>query len=316
MKRTRGLWASIIVVGLLVGLSLVGFATGALEPKLGLDLQGGVSVILQAPADTDQDVMNQALENIRNRVDAFGVGEPQIAVSGTTIDVQIPGGANGTVEQRAKTQYCLVTKDQTSYGCAPDQATAEAALAELEVVSVPSQVCLNDPDGKQLACYASQSEADLAKSSTTVQPKASAGPSASPSTGQSASPAPTSAGSCIVDSTGQELACYPRRRRLRPRRRGSPPRLPSASTASRLRPRRRRRRPRPRVRRRRRPKATASPSAGRLALRDALTVTLGVLHAQPGRSAGPSLRTLVEGIGGRGARRDHREQGGHRSTAS
>ncbi len=209
MKRTRGLWASIIVVGLLVGASLIGFATGALAPKLGLDLQGGVSVILQAPPDTGQDVMNQALENIRNRVDAFGVGEPQIAVSGTTIDVQIPGGANGTVEQRAKTQYCLVTSDQTSYGCAPDQATAEAALAELKVVSVPSQVCLNDPGGKQLACYGSQSEADTAKASITVQPKTASSSSASPAASPSSSPAATAGGSCLVDSTGTELACYP-----------------------------------------------------------------------------------------------------------
>jgi preprotein translocase subunit SecD len=204
VKRTRGLWASIIFVGLLVGVSLIGFATGSLVPKLGLDLQGGVSVILQAPADTDQDVMNQALENIRNRVDAFGVGEPQIAVSGTTIDVQIPGGANGTVEQRSKTQYCLVTKDQTSYGCALDQKTADAAMAELEVVSVPSQVCLNDPDGKQLACYASESEAEIAKATITVQPKAptSPSPSAAPS------PSPAAAGSCLVDGSGKELACY------------------------------------------------------------------------------------------------------------
>ena len=213
MKRTRGLWASLIVVGLLVGVSLIGFATGALKPKLGLDLQGGVSVILQAPADTGQDVMDQALENIRNRVDAFGVGEPQIAVSGTTIDVQIPGGANGTVEQRAKTQYCLVTKDATSYGCAPDQKTADAALAELSVVSVPSQVCLNDPDGTQLGCFASQSEADIAKATITVAPKASA--SASPSSSAVASPAPTpvEGPSCLVDSSGKELACYPTKKK-------------------------------------------------------------------------------------------------------
>ena len=37
MKRTRGLWASIIFVCVLVVASLVGFATGALKPTLGLD---------------------------------------------------------------------------------------------------------------------------------------------------------------------------------------------------------------------------------------------------------------------------------------
>ena len=40
--------------------------------------------------------MEQALENIRNRVDAFGVGEPDIVLSGDTIEVQIPGAAEAT----------------------------------------------------------------------------------------------------------------------------------------------------------------------------------------------------------------------------
>ena len=52
--------------------------------------------------------MEQALGNIRNRVDAFGVGEPEIVLSGDTIEVQIPGLTKGTIEERKKTQYCLV----------------------------------------------------------------------------------------------------------------------------------------------------------------------------------------------------------------
>ena len=211
MKRTRGLWASIILVAVLVVASLVGFATGSLQPKLGLDLQGGVSVILQAPQGTPKDVMDQALENIRNRVDAFGVGEPQIAVSGTTIDVQIPGGANGTVEERPKLQYCLVGSEGTNYGCADEQATVQKALGELAVVPVVSQVCLNDPDGKQLACYASQTDADIAKASLTVEPKAAASPSASASSSASPTEAPSATSNeyCLVDTTGAQLACYP-----------------------------------------------------------------------------------------------------------
>ncbi len=100
MKRTRGLWLSIAMVALLVVGSLIGFATGALQPTLGLDLEGGVSVILTAPEGTPRDVMDQALTNIRNRVDAFGVGEPDIVLSGNTIEVQIPGLTNGTIEER------------------------------------------------------------------------------------------------------------------------------------------------------------------------------------------------------------------------
>jgi preprotein translocase subunit SecD len=211
VKRTRGLWISLILVGVLVVASVVGFSTGALQPKLGLDLQGGVSVILQAPQGTPKDVMDQALENIRNRVDAFGVGEPQIAVSGTTIDVQIPGGANGTIEERQKLQYCLVGNEGTNYGCADEQATVQKALGELTVEPVVSQVCLNDPDGKQLACYASQADADVAKASLTVEPKAGATPSASASSSASPTEAPSAANGeyCLVDTTGAQLACYP-----------------------------------------------------------------------------------------------------------
>ncbi len=123
MRRTRGLWASIVLVLLLVIASLVGFATGALKPTLGLDLEGGVSVILTAPEGTPPDVMGQALENIRNRVDAFGVGEPDIILSGSTIEVQIPGLTQGTIEERRETRYCLIGEGGANLGCASDEAT-------------------------------------------------------------------------------------------------------------------------------------------------------------------------------------------------
>ncbi|HJU50822.1 MAG TPA: protein translocase subunit SecD [Acidimicrobiia bacterium] len=62
-------------------------------PKLGLDLQGGTSVVLTAPAGTDQDVLAQAVEIMRRRIeDVGGVAEPDIAISGgNTVLVQLPG---------------------------------------------------------------------------------------------------------------------------------------------------------------------------------------------------------------------------------
>jgi preprotein translocase subunit SecD len=94
-RATRGLWISIILVGALVAGSIAAFVVGT-RPVLGLDLEGGVSVILSAPPDTPSDVMDRALENIRTRVDAFGVGEPLLYLSGTNIEVQLPGLARGT----------------------------------------------------------------------------------------------------------------------------------------------------------------------------------------------------------------------------
>ncbi len=93
------------VIGLLI---VAGIAWGGLaavyflgvEPKLGLDLQGGTSVVLTAPDDTDPDVMDYAVDIMRQRIeDVGGVQEPEISITGgTTVLVQLPGVQN---EQQA-----------------------------------------------------------------------------------------------------------------------------------------------------------------------------------------------------------------------
>ena len=218
MKRNRGLWISVIFVAILVVASSLSFAFGAFKPVLGLDLEGGLAVILSAPEGTDSPTMQQALENIRNRVDAFGVGEPDIFLSGNTIEIQIPGLSDSTVQQRAANLYCIEDSDQTSYGCSTDQSVATEALSGFTVASQASQVCLNDANGDQLKCYASQEEADSAKKGITVEPKASASPSASASASASTSPSASASPSvgppqgasqyCLTDIGNTELKCY------------------------------------------------------------------------------------------------------------
>ena len=66
------------------------------EPLLGLDLQGGASVVLEPEPNPDgspvsDDILDQAIEVIRNRVDGLGVREPEISREGQTVLVQIPG---------------------------------------------------------------------------------------------------------------------------------------------------------------------------------------------------------------------------------
>jgi preprotein translocase subunit SecD len=61
------------------------------SPELGLDLQGGASVVLQPPPDTPSDALDQAIEIIRSRVDALGVAEPDIIRQGNTVLVELPG---------------------------------------------------------------------------------------------------------------------------------------------------------------------------------------------------------------------------------
>ena len=118
MKGIRGLVVSILFVLALVGASMAGFLAGALRPLLGLDLVGGVSVVLSAPPGTPEDLLNKTLETIRERVDAIGVAEPDITLQGeSNIQVQIPefGGRSqerllALIGRTARLEYREVVK--------------------------------------------------------------------------------------------------------------------------------------------------------------------------------------------------------------
>ena len=92
-----------LVVSLVVFVGLAALALGATiaagnSPELGLDLQGGASVVLQPKHKVSSGVLNQSISIIRQRVDALGVAEPDITRQGSSIIVQLPGVRN---QQRA-----------------------------------------------------------------------------------------------------------------------------------------------------------------------------------------------------------------------
>lgn len=92
MSRRR-LWITLILTLAIAWGSLAGFLATGNTPKLGLDLQGGFSVLLTTPDDTDAAVLDQAVEIMRRRIEELGsVQEPEISVQGdTSIQVQLPG---------------------------------------------------------------------------------------------------------------------------------------------------------------------------------------------------------------------------------
>ena len=91
-KLVASLIAFIVAVGALWGTILV----MGLTPQLGLDLQGGVSIILapEPGQQVDEGVLDQTVGIIRNRIDQLGVAEPEIARQGETVQVQLPGVAD------------------------------------------------------------------------------------------------------------------------------------------------------------------------------------------------------------------------------
>jgi len=79
----------VVTVALLVWSLIAGNA-----PFLGLDLQGGVAVILAPTGDASEEQLDDAVAIIRSRVDAIGVAEPEITRQGSNISVEIPGVEN------------------------------------------------------------------------------------------------------------------------------------------------------------------------------------------------------------------------------
>ena len=71
-------------------------------PILGLDLQGGISVVLAPVGKVKSSSLDKRLEIIRNRVDGLGVAEPEISRQGDTIVVDLPG-----VKDRAKAERII-----------------------------------------------------------------------------------------------------------------------------------------------------------------------------------------------------------------
>jgi preprotein translocase subunit SecD len=87
---------AVCLIGILVlaaGALGLTVATGN-SPQLGLDLQGGASVVLQPRDKVASGVLDQAIEIIRSRVDALGVAEPDISRQGDSIIVSLPGVKN------------------------------------------------------------------------------------------------------------------------------------------------------------------------------------------------------------------------------
>ena len=97
--RRRNIFVLLVVVGLLIAsLAVILPSTPPeKETKLGLDLQGGVQLVYEArptkqqPTVTD-DGLQRSLDIMRERVDQFGVAEPELLRTGRNqIEVNLPG---------------------------------------------------------------------------------------------------------------------------------------------------------------------------------------------------------------------------------
>jgi preprotein translocase subunit SecD len=124
----------------------------ALQKHLGLDLQGGVSLIYQASPLTpstpvSSDAMNALLDNFEKRVNGLGVTEPDIRLVGDNrIQVQLPGFNDP--EQAMKTLGTIAKLEFKTEG--PDGQTSDGPVvltgADLTKAQAQIEPTTNQPE--------------------------------------------------------------------------------------------------------------------------------------------------------------------------
>ncbi|WP_313409596.1 protein translocase subunit SecD [Aeromicrobium sp.] len=127
-------------------IAIAAFVTFTMSPNLGLDLEGGTQITLEAKStdrvDADAEATDRALEVLRGRVDALGVAEPTLARSGENrIIVELPNvqdpakaaeviGQTATLEFReVKSPAAEDTKAGKGEIVLPDESGAPLLLA-------------------------------------------------------------------------------------------------------------------------------------------------------------------------------------------
>jgi preprotein translocase subunit SecD len=163
------------LVGLLIVLAIAWgglaaiVATGT-TPRLGLDLQGGTSVVLTAPDGTDPELLDVATEIMTRRIEGFGnVQEPDIAISGdNTVVVQLPG-----VEDEQRAIDAVGATGLLSFRPVLDSTPGETGpLAGSDTSGIDSQTGLTIEDDITMESYLLQTDAQLGSEVLHVGPAA------------------------------------------------------------------------------------------------------------------------------------------------
>ncbi len=128
MRRSHIL--SLLIVTVVAVASLAGVLIAGWSPVLGVQLQGGVEVVLQPTGDVTEEQLDRAIEIIRDRVDALGVAEPDITRQGGQVVIQLPGvkDRQRAVDLVGKTAELRFRPVQFAFDA--DDAEARAGAAE------------------------------------------------------------------------------------------------------------------------------------------------------------------------------------------
>ena len=179
-KQTKHPGRRLVMLLLIIVIGFAGLYAGAatgrtsMTPGLALDLEGGTQIILTPTTSdgseiTDEDV-NQAIEIIRQRVDASGVAEAQISrQGGQNIVVSLPGSPSQDTLELVRTSAVLYFRPVIRIIQGSASAFADSynqRLAQASASPAPSDAASEAPtDGE-----ASETPTDAASEAPTDQP--------------------------------------------------------------------------------------------------------------------------------------------------
>jgi preprotein translocase subunit SecD len=132
------------------------------RPLLGLDLKGGISVVLFPVRGSDTSTLDTATDIIRNRIDALGLVEPQVSRQGNTIVVDLPGAKNrqqalSIIGQTAQLRFRPVCTPAADFS----RQARPATLASFAPIAAGAQVA---------GCEAPPATEEAAATTTTTAP--------------------------------------------------------------------------------------------------------------------------------------------------
>ncbi|MCY4036372.1 MAG: protein translocase subunit SecD, partial [bacterium] len=148
----RSLVAVALIVAAAAGLLAASLGAGN-RPLLGLDLKGGVEVVLvpvddpARPLDITEGDLDTAVNIIRDRIDGLGVAEPDVTRQGGRVVVQLPGISD---QQRAIDVVGQTAELRFRPVCA-ELLAEPISFGDPEAEVVPPQLPLPAPDERGLA---------------------------------------------------------------------------------------------------------------------------------------------------------------------
>ena len=141
----RGLVWSLIFI---IGLTVVSFAATVLAghtPLLGLDLKGGVSVVLQPQGTANSAQLQEAVNIIERRVNGLGVSNSEVARQGNDVVINLPGIKNSQQALNELGQTATLYFRPVDCEIAPFAAPTPATTVPKSTTTIPKHTANTAP---------------------------------------------------------------------------------------------------------------------------------------------------------------------------